>query len=379
MAKEKKNENTNKEDASKNLLGSLLRGYSDTHYNFIETKPITIPSGSLLLDSQIRVPSNSVVKLIGEAQLGKTSQAVLFAANFMTAMPKSKTIYVNAEAKFGEDFKKRTGLKYVESADDWDYGTVFIFHTNIFDTICDTLESMLKQAYDSGEHLCIIIDSMDCLRLKSSLDAKAGDSKKPAGVNFLTKELFRRIGHQLSRYNSMLIAICQFSQTFTMSSYEKEAPKISSGNATHSLNHNATTCLEFCGRYNGDYIKESDSGQQDVAKNKILGVFARIKICKDTSNKTNYTLQIPIKFGVSNVNQIWRSKEVGDAIIMWGLAIKGGAWLTFDPSVVQELKDVGRELKEKVNGVNALYDYLEENPLIMDHFYQKFSKMLSQS
>ena len=90
---------------------------------------------------------------------------------------------------------------------------------------------------------------------------------------------------------------------------------------------------------------------------------------------------IPIKFNStsSDGSNIWRSKEIGDMICMWQLAVKGGAWLSFDPSIVGELKAANLDLKEKVNGINALYEYLEENPLIMDYFYQKFSKMLSQA
>lgn len=382
MAKQKKEETSiNSDDASKGLLNSLLNGYKDTHYNFVNSTPVRISSGSLLLDSAVKVMSGQIIKAVGSAELGKTSQAMLFCKNYMETMPKSKCIYVNAEAKFGEDIKNRTGLKYVEKADEWTYGTVFILHTNIFDTICDTLEAILRKSHELGEHIAVVIDSMDMLTLASSLDSKASAGKKPAGVNYLSKELFRRLGHPISKYNALLIMICQYSQTFTMSQYEKEAPKISVGNATHALNHSCSVCLEYSQRYSGDYITEKGDGERpDFEKNKILGVFCRVGIKKSTTNTTNYTIQVPIKFQSNTPgNNVWRSKEIGDIICMWQLAAKGGAWLTFDPSIVKELKDAGLELKEKVNGINALYDYLEENPLIMDYFYQKFSKMLSQS
>ena len=381
MAKEKKVESTNKEDASKNLLNSLLKGYSDTHYNFIETKPVLIDSGSLLLNSHVKIYSNSALKLSGPPETGKSSQAMLFAANFMKKMPKSKTIYVNAEAKFGEEIKARTGLKYVEKPDEWNVGTVFIFQTNILETICDTLMALLNQAYESGEHLCIIIDSIDALTLKSSVDESIATGRRPAGVNYYCKELFRKIGHKLSKYNSMIILLGQYSATFSLEAYSKEPPKTGSGNSTNGVNHFSSVVIDYQQRYGGDYILEKEKEKPDPEKNKILGVYCRAKLSKCSTNATNYTVMIPIKFNStsSDGSNIWRSKEIGDMICMWQLAVKGGAWLSFDPSIVGELKAANLDLKEKVNGINALYEYLEENPLIMDYFYQKFSKMLSQA
>ena len=82
----------------KNLLGEMLKqdGIKDTHYNFVHNNPVVIPSGSLKLDNFLKVKSGSVIRMGGPAEVGKTSQAILFASNYMKTLPKAKTMFVNA-------------------------------------------------------------------------------------------------------------------------------------------------------------------------------------------------------------------------------------------------------------------------------------------
>src|SRR4051812_37234582 len=133
MAKKTEEGPTGNPEVSKNILGSLLNGYKETHYNFNKVSPVRIPSGSLIIDSIINVKTGTTLRMGGPAEVGKTSQSLLFADNFMKVMPKAKTVYVNAEAKFSEELQGRTGMKFVFDSEQWDYGTVFVLETNIFD------------------------------------------------------------------------------------------------------------------------------------------------------------------------------------------------------------------------------------------------------
>ncbi len=374
--KDEISDKTSSEEVSKTLLGSLLGGYKDSHYNGIKKKSYDISSGSLLLDEHVKLKSGQIIRMGGPQETGKTSQSLLFLQNYLNTVPKSKGMYINAEAKFGEEIRKRSGMRFTESNNDWDYGSVFVFNTNIFDAICDTLNSLFKQMYESDEHLGVILDSIDCLMLAQSLTKGMTEGKKPAGVNYLTKEFFRRLGHPINSYNGLLMMITQYSSTFQIETYAKTPPSMMDGNQTNSLNHQASYGLYYRPRYQGDYILENQDEKPDPTKNKILGVKAKIDIKKSLTESTGYTIDVPIKKGLIG-NQIWVSKEVADIILSYSWAKKSGAWITFDKLQIEGAKEAGFELKEKINGLSQLYDYLEQDKVVFNWFYEKIKTIRS--
>jgi RecA/RadA recombinase len=163
MAAKKKEEHTD----SKSLLKNILQQNKDSHYNYVQPKQVVIPSGSLALDSLVKIRTGSFVRMCGKgSELGKTSECLVLAENFMKTMPKSKTIFVKAEARLSPEMQERSGLKYVIDSDEWDYGTVFVFGTNEFELIASTLETMIPSMHEDGEHLCVILDSLDGVILR---------------------------------------------------------------------------------------------------------------------------------------------------------------------------------------------------------------------
>ncbi len=385
MAKKDKelDNNVKPEEISKNLLNSLLGGYKDSHYNFIETAPQTnISSGSLILDSYINVKSGSTIRIGGgQAESGKSSQCLLFAANYMKIMPKSKTFLVNSEARLSSELQKRSGLKFVTDSNEWDYGTVFVYHSNIMEASCRTIESLLKSMFEQGEHLCVIIDSIDMMTLKQNMEEKEfGEPTKIAGVQFLTKEIFRRIGHPINRYNALLLITSQYSSSISLDPYSKEPPKLMQGTSANALNHQSDYAIYYRPRYQGDFILEDPDEKPDRIKNKIVGVFATVEIKKSATDVTGTVLKIPIKRGKIG-NQIWVSKEVGDMILGYGLAKKEKSTFVFSETVLSQVaeenlsrpKDQKMELKDRIVGLNNFYNYLEENEPICNWFYKKFT------
>ena len=335
-----------KNAASKNLLVAQLAETKETHFNNFHTKPVIISSGSLKLDNYLKVKTGGVIRMGGPAEVGKTSQALLFADNFMRTLKNAKVMYINAEAKFGEEIQARTGMKYTRDPNEWDYGTVFVLDTNCFDTVCDILVGQFKQVYEAGGHLGVIVDSVDMLRLKSSFGAKVSDGKKPAGVNYLTKELFRHLCHPITAYNGFLIMITQYSATFSMNQYEKEAPNLMDGNQTHALNHQASYALYYRPRAKSHFILEDDSSPPDPIKNPILGVNVRIDVRKSATDSTGYMLEIPIKIGKIG-NCIWVEKELFDALFLLGLVTKKGAWIEISDIVTQWVTDANAPIIEE--------------------------------
>lgn len=371
MAKNKE-ENIQSLEVSKNLLNSLLSGYKDDHYNHIITEKRRVSSGSLLLDSYIRVMSGSSIRIGGaQAESGKTSQCLLFAANYMSVMPKSKTFMVNSEARLSEDMKRRSGLKFTEDSSNWDYGDVFVLHSNVMESSCQMIESLLRSMYEQGESLCVIIDSIDMMILSKSRTNQFGESSKVAGVPFLTKELFRRIGHPINRYNALLLITTQYQASISLDPYAPKEHKLMPGTNSAAINHMTDYGLFYRSRFNSDYILENPDEKPDPVKNKIIGVYATVEIKKSATDVSGTVLKIPIKKGKIG-NQIWTSKEVGDLILAWGLANKKGAWIKFTEDIVKQANDANVNIEQNINGLNALYSYLDNNASVCDWFYNKF-------
>ena len=371
-------ERDNKAEISKNLLGSLLNGYREDHYTFIQDQPYNISSGSLILDSFISVKTGSVLRIGGaSAEVGKTSQCFLFADSFMKTVPKSKSIYVKTEARLSEEMKKRTGLNFVCTAENWSYSTVFVLDCNRLEVICQMIEPLLKSMYEQGEHLCIIIDSIDSLTLRASIAKEFGERTAIASIPFLTKELFRRLALPINKYNALLLFTSQYSSTIKLDPYSKEPPKLMEGSSANALNHQSEYALYYRHRYQSDYILENQDEKPDPVKNKIIGVYATVEIKKSASDVSGTILKIPIKRNRVG-NAVWTQKEVGDMLLQWSLASKAGAgWISFAPEILKEAKEFGLEIKEKLQGLNNLYSYLDENKKICDWFYNKIKTVIS--
>ena len=171
MAKTKDENSEENKNVSIDILSDMLKEYSDDHYNNDQSEGRIISTGSLILDSLVKVRTGSVVRLIATGpELGKTSQAFVFVESYMKTIPNSKTIYIKSEARLSPEMQARTGLKFVNSPKDWVSGTVFVFSTNIFEVICKTLESLLHGIKGTSERICIILDSLDGCILKSDLE-----------------------------------------------------------------------------------------------------------------------------------------------------------------------------------------------------------------
>lgn len=362
--------------SSQNVLDELLneKDNKSLHFNHIVTKPVKIPSGSLLLDSYVSIRSGTVLRMGGPAETGKTSQSFLFADNYMKEMPKSKTLYVNAESKFSQELQDRTGMKFTTDPQKWDYGTVFVLKSNVFDIICDTIYSMYKKMFESGEHLCVIIDSVDMLTLKSNFEKGMTEGRKPAGVNYLTKELFRRVCPFVENYNGLLIMITQYSATFQLDPYSKAPPQMMEGNQTNALNHQASYGFYYRPRFNGDFILNKEKERPDPVTNPILGVVAKVEIKKSASDQSGITLEIPIKRGKVG-NCVWTEKELSDLLFIWDLAEKRGSWIELRDTLKKMAEEDKVELKLKHQGMNQLFDYFEENPYITKWLTKKFALM----
>lgn len=380
MAKQQKNneetKDLNKIDVSKNLLGSLLNGYKEDVYNHIQTNSYKITTGSLILDSLVNITSGMSVRLIGPTSSGKSSQAILLMNNYLNTVPNSKGIYIKSESRLSKEMQQRSKAKIVFNADEWELNSIFCLETNVFDTICQMLEALLKQTYEQNIHLVICLDSLDGCILKNDLmDKTISDGVKVAGVPLMTKLLFKRLALPINKYNALFIVTSQLSANIQLNPYDKSNQnRIVDGAGGNSINHMCDVIISYGPRYNGDLILENEDEKPDINKNKIIGHFVNLTIKKSNLDVSGTTCKLAVRRGF-HYNGFWLSKEIGDMILAWELAKKNKNSFEFCESIIEESKTNNIELPSKIVGKNNFYQFFDENPKICEWFYEKFKKI----
>ena len=368
-----------KRKSSKSILKAFMDEHEDAHYNRIKPNETIISSGSLGLDSLITVRSGSFVRLGGKgSQLGKTSQCLVFAENYMKVMPNSKTIFFKAEARLTPEIQAASGLKFVTDEDEWDTGTVFVMAANEFEITASCLETIIPEMHELGEHLCVIIDSLDGLILR---DDKRKDlwngteNVKVAGVPALTKILFRRLALSVVHFDVLMLITGQYTADIKLDPYSKAPPRQTDGSGGSAINHQSDITLSYQPRFGSDYIYEKPKEKPDPIKNKRLGVYATVEIKKSSTNTTGERVRIPIKDGRKGC-AIWVEKEIVDIMVGFEMITRNGAWYSFSEAIIAEAKHDGLEIKPQFQGMEPLYKYVEEEKPVFDWLFKKVKDLI---
>lgn len=368
-------------DLAKLLLGSLLKQHENDHFNFHQKREFSVSTGSLTLDTYVKLTSG-VHRFTGYSQSGKTSEATLIMRNGLATIPKSRGLYVKAEGRLSDTIIKRSGLKFVYSADQWDYGTVFVLESNIYETVVEFMEQLVRQAIKTEDVYFFIIDSLDGLILKPDFDTKTvSDGVKVAGQQVITKLFLRRLAPILNKFGHICIVISQVSADIKLDPYSPNVPRMVNSSGGNSITHYANYILEFQPRRNGDYILAKENERPDPIKNPILGHWVTVSIRKSEIDTENVTVKYPIKRGetVDAVGAIWREYEIYNMLLTFDLLDKSGAWLSVESETFAEMAkacNMEPAPENKFQGVRAFIKFLEANPQATEFFYQKFRALI---
>lgn len=353
---------------TKNLLQGFLEDNKEDHYNFVPNSPTKVSMGSLFLDAEIAL-TEGIHRFTGSAGAGKTSQALVVVRNFLADEPKRKALWVKAEGRLSENLIARSGIKFVYTAEEWEYGTCFVVESNTFEFICKLIDSTLTIFHENGIKLAIVIDSVDGLKLKADANNDLG-SERTMGPQLIMKRFLIRESFPIIKYGAICIAISQVTATMT----EKgDAPKLTSGGGGNALLHWSNYILEFSPRWWGDNILEGGPNTKfDADKNPIVGHFATVKIKKTDKENENTTIKYPIKHGRTNGNSIWVEHELITFLKRWNMIESKGPWTNFTPELI---KDAEIELKitiePKHQGFNNFLNYLESTPALVKYLYDR--------
>lgn len=369
MAKTKKTDGESISD--KEMLESFLKQNEKDHFNFVEEKYFKISSGSLLLDSVLDGGfTPGLHRFVGFNSGGKTSEALLVLKNFLSEVKGSKGIYFAAEGRLNSDIKKRSGLNFVYEAKDWNDGTVFVYESNIYESVAQFIETLINN--DFGVQYGMIIDSVDGLTLKGDLQKGYGEAAKVAGGPVIASVLMKRISIPLSKKGHLAIFISQVRAEVSLDQYSPKVVRQITGTGGNALLHYANVILEFLPRFKGDIIIRNEKEAPSTA-NPPLGHLAKVVVKKSSNDKNNYVVKYPIKYG-KNAG-VWTEKEIVDSLMQWGDLERKGAWYNFS----DELIESGIVTDEKFQGLDKVYAYIIENKPIADRLYENICKNISEA
>ena len=355
----------------KNILSSHLKDNKDSHYNFEDEQVFQVSTGSILLDSELggalEVPA--IVRFTGVSGGGKTSSALLIMNNFLKTVPNSKGFLVKAEGRLNSNVKKISGVNFVDDPQKWDNGTCFVLRSNIYENIATLILELIKNNPENTRYY-FLIDSMDALISKNDLSKGFEDSAKVAAGAVLTSNFLRRIMLPLSTFGHICGLISQVRSNVQINPYAKSDPKLTNSSGGNALQHYADWIFEFQPRYKSDQILEGD---------KIIGHWSKILLRKTTNEKDGVEVTYPIRHGRSDGKSVWMEYEIADMLIQWGFAKKSGAWINFDQGLIKDIKeDTDQNMPEKIQGMDQLRTFLEENNKICIYLFNKFKSILSK-
>lgn len=374
MAKQKKEENEEKKSkfTDQEMLERFLTSNTEDHYNFTEEKYFKISSGSLLLDSVLDGGfTPGLHRFVGFNSGGKTSEACTVLRNFLRDVKGSKGIFFAAEGRLNPDIKKRSGMKFVYTAKEWDVGTVFVYESNIYESVATLIENLISS--DDGVQYGIIVDSVDGLSLKADLDKPYSDAAKVAGGPVIASVLMKRVSIPLSKKGHLAIFISQVRSEIVLDQYAPKAVRQITGTGGNALLHYANVILEFLPRYKGDVIIDNEK-EAPSTSNPPRGHWAKVIVKKSSNDKNNYKVEYPIKYDGSK-SGVWKEKEIIDSMLQWGDLEKSGSWFNFS----EELIETGIVGGDKIQGLEKVYEYITKDPILVEKLYAYVSSNIAKA
>jgi RecA/RadA recombinase len=367
-----------KKITSSEVLESFLKQNAEDHYNFEETVDYKVSSGSLQLDLQLGGGFGpGLHRFVGMNEGGKTSEALEVMKNFLLDIPNSKGFYIKAEGRLSPEMQKRSGIKFVFSAEDWVAGTCFVFESNIYETVVDAMRQLVSKNEEKIK-FCFLLDAVDGLIAKNDMDKSFEESSKVAGGAVIAATFMKKLSIALAKRGHMAIFISQVRADIKLDPYSKAPIRQTSATGGNALLHFANWILEFEPRFKGDLILKNPSEKSiDLEKNPPIGHWAKVTVKKSPNEKTNLTIPYPIRYGRTGGKSIWIEKEIVDLLLAWELVNKSGAWFSPSEDFLQLLAENSLEFPAKIQGEASLFKTVEDDASLLKFLIEYFRKMIS--
>lgn len=346
---------------SKDILSKFLNENEEDHLNFVKSRTYRVSTGSLMWDFYLNggLPPG-LSRFTGPPESGKTSAMFEIARNFLSIGKNRKVLYIKAEGRLSEEMQKRCGLNFVTSADDWEDGSVFVFKTNIFESVIGLIQKLLE-GNEKETYFCFIIDSMDGLILRDDYKKTFEENVKVAGAPLLTKRFFQKLGARISELGHMVLMTTQYSSNIEIQYTGATEKRSKQGGGGWALAHYANYAFDFSETFNAGLIKEFKD-QPIGINNRQLGKIVKVKFTKSPNEQSNMIVEYPVKNGVVGGSSVWKTYEIFDILTKFKLINSKGAWSYLaDESQFDEMIKAGANPPEgrKWNGGKAFLAWLD--------------------
>lgn len=371
MARLKQDQDQSKVKFQKRVQGILEKYRQEGEEEFFTYR---ISTGSLSLDSYLKGIRPGVIRLAGYNNEGKTPEALEIARNFVNTVPNSKVFFVQSEGRLSEENKTRCQLKFVYDFSDWEVGTVLVMVCNVYDDVIDVFRELVKDNPNDYKY-CLIVDSIDGLMVEENLadTSKGSKGKKPAKEAVMAKDMMRRIAIAMVRFGHLMILTSQVTSSFDIGySSEWRSVHASGGNA---LLHWSDFIIEFQAVPSFDknfFFSEEDANFRSE-DSKTIGKYCKVRIQKSIQEHAKYQyVSYPIKYG-QRPSGIWIEQDLIPVLIGLGYLEKPekGAWYTFEKSLLEEVKEAGYHLEEKIQGEKKIREFFEADPALTSFLHDK--------
>ena len=357
------------------LLSNFLKEHKEDHFNNEEDIDYKISSGSLQFDMYLEGGFGpGLHRFTGVNEGGKTSESLQVMKNFLGTLSNSRGLYIKAEGRLGPEVKKRSGVKFVFSPEEWVDGTCFVFESNIYETAMALIRKLITNNEEKTKY-CFILDSVDGLIRKADLDKSFEESTKVAGGAVIASNFCKKTSIALGKRGHMAIFISQVRADIKLDPYSKAPIRQNTATGGNALLHYANTIMEFEPRFKGDLILQNPSLKtMDPKKNPIIGHLAKVTIKKSAHENTNTILSYPIRYGRVDGTSIWVEKEIVDLLYAWEFVEKKGAWIKPSDDFKELVDCKGFEFPDKIQGDNNLFKTIENDKdlcLFLTHYFKE--------
>ena len=370
-------ENIQEESHSKSQVSLLLKEYKKNHYNFTAQREFLISTGSLKLDIALGGGfRNGTSRLIGTSGSGKTSQALEMMRIFLRDNPNSKGFCVPAEGRLKSSMKKRSGIKFTENVEDWDVGTCFVFHSNVFEVVLTFIKELMSNNKEEIQYF-FMVDSIDALILQNDLAKGFDDAVKVAGGPELMSLFFKHVGLVTERAGHHIALISQERVSSIQAGHGHAPPpkmKAAGGNA---VRHYADIILQYEENYQKSFERETDKKDSDFFTNKIMSKECKVKIIKSMDETSDTTVTYPVRYHQKNGNSIWKEKEILEVGLYLGfITAPVQAKFQIHADVLKEMESQNIEIpnllshETKPKNEDSFLELLENNIPVRDYLYQ---------
>lgn len=325
-----------------------------------------IPTGSLILDLYLDGGFRpGISRFIGEAEHGKTANALAWAREWQKTFSNGVVVYVNAEGRITEHLLKRSGINQ-------DPKRLLIVNNNVYEEIADLINDFTMDN-EEGVRYFFIIDSTDALVTITDGEKDFKSGVTIAGGARMSSQFTKRVSINMGSRGHHLMILSQTRANLAAKAGPGSGGTTESGGKALSFYSSLTGKIDKMSDFAKSYIYPEGSDEEDDDDKKKdkpvpIGNYFSVTFIKSFHEKTRQKVKIPIKRGVG----VWREMELFDLCLMYGFLQKKASWHSFDEEFAA--KFVG--IPVNFQGIWKFVNYLEENPSVTDSMVKYFRDTL---